>query len=198
MPETMKVEITLLEPLLGTLSGDAKLAEEYILSKHPDGVQEDEQEALPAAEDVKKSSTVFARNTDDKPILWDYMFKGFFKDACSALRRVKGTKSSKLTAYKKIVDGLIFVSPRQVLIDLGGDLTFTERPLRAQTAQGERIALARSETAPAGSKLVIGILILDEKYTELVIEWLDYGRLKGLGQWRNSGCGRFTYKLIEK
>lgn len=28
------------------------------------------------------------------------------------------------------------------------------------------------------------------------MEWLDYGKLRGLGQWRNSGKGRFTYELL--
>ena len=28
------------------------------------------------------------------------------------------------------------------------------------------------------------------------MEWLDYGQLRGLGQWRNSGKGRFRYTLL--
>jgi hypothetical protein len=31
---------------------------------------------------------------------------------------------------------------------------------------------------------------------KLVREWLDYGRLRGIGQWRNSGRGRFTWEEI--
>ena len=27
-------------------------------------------------------------------------------------------------------------------------------------------------------------------------EWLDYGRVRGIGQWRNSGKGRFTWEEI--
>ena len=30
-----------------------------------------------------------------------------------------------------------------------------------------------------------------------VREWLDYGILRGIGQWRNSGKGRFTYTAYE-
>jgi hypothetical protein len=26
-------------------------------------------------------------------------------------------------------------------------------------------------------------------------EWLDYGALRGLGQWRNAGYGAFTYEV---
>jgi hypothetical protein len=29
----------------------------------------------------------------------------------------------------------------------------------------------------------------------LVEEWLEYGELRGLGQWRNSGKGRFTAEV---
>ena len=72
-----------------------------------------------------------------------------------------------------------------------------QRPLRGQTAQGERISLANSEQIPAGTKIVFDILILDKKYEKLVIEWLEYGELRGVGQWRNSGKGRFTFKVLD-
>jgi hypothetical protein len=193
----MKIEITFTEPLLGTVSGNKEIAEEFIMSKHPDGIQEDEQNSLP--EQIEKSTTYFARiNDDNTPILWDYQIKGFFKDACSMLRRVKGTKSASLQAYKKVVDGLFFPTPRQIPINVAGELTFTERPLRGQTAQGERIALARSETAPAGSSIEVDIVCLEPSIEKKYLkEWLDYGALRGLGQWRNSGCGRFTYLIIK-
>ncbi len=32
----------------------------------------------------------------------------------------------------------------------------------------------------------------------LVREWLTYGRLRGLGQWRNSGKGRFTFEELDR
>ena len=30
----------------------------------------------------------------------------------------------------------------------------------------------------------------------LIHEWLDYGKLHGTGQWRNSGKGRFTVEYL--
>jgi len=33
-------------------------------------------------------------------------------------------------------------------------------------------------------------------YETALREWLDYGKLKGFGQWRNSGKGRFSYEII--
>jgi len=64
-----------------------------------------------------------------------------------------------------------------------------------RSAQGERIALARSETCPAGTQMWFTVTCLWD-YEKLLTEWLDYGRLRGLGQWRNSGKGRFTYEIL--
>jgi len=193
----MKIKIIFTEALLGTLSGNKEIAEGFIISKHPDGPQEDELHAESPEGDVEKSSTFFPRD-NGKPFLWDYQIKGFFKDACSMLRRVSGTKSKDITAYKKIIDGIVFVGPRKIVIDVVGDISWCERPLRGQTAQGERIALARSESIPEGSSITCDITCLDKKYLKYVKEWLDYGALRGLGQWRNSGKGRFTWDLISE
>ncbi|KKK99145.1 hypothetical protein LCGC14_2635660, partial [marine sediment metagenome] len=178
---------------LGTLSGNKLLVEDFIANNHPDGIQDDEIDAIP--DQVEKSSTYFSRNPDKDLILWDYQIKGFFKDACSMMLRV--TKVKELRAYKKIIDGLIFVKPRKIHLSLSKDLTFTERPLRAATAQGERIALARSETAPIGTTITIEILLLKPSLVKYIKNWLDYGILRGLGQWRNSGMGRFTWEEVQ-
>lgn len=71
-----------------------------------------------------------------------------------------------------------------------------ERPLRASSASGERVALAASETVPAGTVLEFSILVMNPKDAETVREWLDYGRLRGLFQWRNSGKGRFEWEEV--
>ena len=72
-----------------------------------------------------------------------------------------------------------------------------QRPLRAQTAQGERVSLANSDEAPAGSAITFDVECLDPAHEKIVKEWLDYGRLRGIGQWRNSGKGRFTYEVLD-
>lgn len=36
-----------------------------------------------------------------------------------------------------------------------------------------------------------------DQYEAVVMEWLDYGQLKGLGQWRNASWGRFRYEIVE-
>ena len=136
---------------------------------------------------------------DGAPMLWDYQVKGFFKDACGSLRAVPKTESGKLKAYKKTIDGQIFVDERRIPLVLpeGGEIGIVERPLRAQTMQGERVALAKSESVPAGTTFAITVTMLNPDLEDVVREWLDYGALRGIGQWRNSGMGRFKWEEVK-
>ena len=191
----MKVRLTLTEGLLGSASANPVLVREFIASKGPH--VEKEVEAIPDVdEEIQKATTVFPRTPDGLPFIYDYQIKGFFKDACSMLRRADDTLSKKLKAHKKVIDGVVFVFPRKILLNLPSELGVCERPLRAQTAQGERIALARSEEAPEGTVIEFEINMLNKSLAKLVREWLDYGVFRGLGQWRNSGKGRFEYEVL--
>ena len=198
----IKIRITLKDEMLGTQAGDPNIHREFIASKAPDAKsREEEVAALGVDEVVEKSMTVYPKFADGTPFVWDYQIKGFFKDTCSALQRCKGEEISKqscgLKAYKKIIDGCIFVYPRQIPIDMhGGMMDVCQRPLRGQTAQGERIALASSETVPEGSTMELTIRCLSDVYEKAVREWLDYGQYKGLLQWRNAGKGRFDWEEI--
>lgn len=88
----LKCRLTTIETLLGTASNNKELHSEFIASKAPDAPsREEEIEAVGVEEVIEKGMTVFSRNKDGKPILWDYQIKGFFKDACGVLRKVKGT-----------------------------------------------------------------------------------------------------------
>ena len=206
--KTLKVRLTFTEPLLGTWPANQNVAREYIASKGPDAATiEDEVAALGADAAADKAMTVFPRNEVGQPILYDYQIKGMFKDACGMLSRIGGktetgkkkaiNESGKLTAYKKVIDGLIFVQPRMIPIHVNGEITECQRPLRAQTAQGERVSLANSEQIPAGSTCEFEIVLLDDSHEKVVREWLDYGALRGIGQWRNSSKGRFEYEVLE-
>jgi hypothetical protein len=189
------------------LARQSNVAREFIASKSPDASTiEDEVAALGADAAADKAMTVFPRDENGRPAFWDYQIKGFFKDACSMLGRIGGktetgkkravNESGKLTAYKKVIDGLIFVSPRMIPIDVNGAIGDCQRPLRAQTAQGERVSLVNSEEIPAGSECIIEVTCMDYNHMAAVLEWLDYGKLRGIGQWRNSGKGRFTYQIL--
>lgn len=196
--ESMKIRITLTEELLGTASANPDIHDEFIASNAPDAQSREEEIAALGVEAVQeKSMTVFPRDEKGRPVVWDYQIRGMFKDSCGMLRKVTGTKSSKIKAYKKEIDGLFFVNPRKIPIQFEGQVGNCQRPLRAQTAQGERIALASSETVPAGSVLELTVECLRDGDLDVVREWLDYGKYRGLGQWRNSGKGRFTWEEIK-
>lgn len=192
---TISVRLTLTEDLLGTAASDPEIYREFIASKAPDAKSmEEEVAAIGTDAVVEKGKSIFPKE-NGKPFLWDYQIKGFMKDSCSALNRVENTLSSKLKAYKKVIDGLIFIFPRKIFLS-ATTIGECQRPLRAMTAQGERVALAASETVPAGTTLEFQILMLNPDMTKIVEEWLNYGALRGLGQWRNSGKGRFSWVAI--
>lgn len=195
--ETMKVRLTFTEAILGTWPNNPDIAAEYIATKAPnyDDIEK-ELEALPAEDLVKKGMTVFPRTPDGTPALYDYQVKGFLKDTVGMLRKVKGSVASGFKAYKKEIDGLVFVSPRMIPIQFDGDIGSCQRPLRASTPQGERVSLANSEEIPAGATIELEFGYYNEQHRDLIIECLDYGQLRGIGQWRNSGKGRFTWELL--
>lgn len=194
----LKVRITFVEELLGTASANPEVHAEFIASKAPDAEsREEEIAAIGVEEAIEKSMTVFPRNGEGKPIIYDYQIRGHFKESCGFLRKIKDTRSSKIKAYKKQIDGLVFVTPRMIEIKFDGEIGNCQRPLRGQTAQGERIALANSETIPTGATAEFAVHCMCDDDVELVKEWLEYGRWHGLGQWRNSGKGAFTYEVIE-
>jgi hypothetical protein len=77
-----------------------------------------------------------------------------------------------------------------------------ERSLRAETMQGDRTALAKSEAVEAGCTMPV--LDPAEKGNgigskakpvrvnlDVIRQWFNYGQLSGLGQWRNGSFGRF-------
>lgn len=193
----MKVRyiIEFTEQMLGTKPSDEQTFTNYVASLKEGEPPKDEIEAAKkeAAEAELRGTTIFQKDDKGNPIVWDYQIKGFMKDACSCLTRCEDTESKKVKAFKKVIDGCIFVEPRQIEVEIpkGKTTGFLERPLRAQTAQGERVALARSETVPVGSRLEFTVLLLNKDFLKVLNEWMDYGVLRGLGGWRNSGCGRF-------
>ncbi len=205
----LRVRIEFLEEALGTLPGNENLMRDYVASKSPDTAKTMEEEiaslGLDGVED--KKMTVFPKAADGNPIYFDYQLKGFFKDSWRALAKAGktgyagGKAASTYSAYIKAIDKLMFIGPRQCHIDTHGMLMDTcERPLRAQTPQGERVSIAKSETIPAGSTVDFVIVFLDQsdKFEDAVRECLDYGVYSGLSQWRNSGKGRFAWCELDR
>ena len=194
---TKHIHIDFIDDVLGTAPGDPDIHGSYVSSKAPDAATKEEEIAAIGEDEFRaKGKTIFPTDERGNPIFWNYQIKGFFKSACAAQRVLSGSKSSKVKAYKKKIDNLVFVAPRMIDIDMSGEMTICERPLRAQTAQGERVALSCSESIPAGSTMEIEITTLTDDLMNTVIEWLDYGKFNGLGQWHNSGKGRFIWEDI--
>jgi len=188
------VTATFTEPLLGTAPLNKEVYKDWILP--PDNPDLSELDTINEA--MEKGSTGFHRLPDGSPFLYDYVIKGFFKDACGMLARDSESSSSKLRAFRKVIDGLLFVGPRRIPIVASGDISWLERPLRAQTAQGERVALARSEALPEGSTIQFIVEAMGPITPTLLREWLTYGELRGLGQWRNASYGRFKYEMTKR
>ena len=205
----LKVRLTLLEQCLGTKPGNDELLRDHIISKSGDEKKMAEEmkareEDYSTEDAIEKKMTFFDKQAGH-PYIWDYMVKGFLKEAWKAIKAIKGSKCSEIKAYKQKIDNAIFLAEedrRIFFMDGNGKLvggsamTELERSLRAQTMQGERVALARSESVPAGSTLTFTFLFLEPELDACVRECLDYGFYKGLGQWRNGGYGRFKWEEL--
>ena len=193
----IKFRLTFTEPILGTSAANEDIYRDFIGGKAPDAARlEEEVAALGVDAVAEKGMTVFPKLDDGTPFLYDYQIKGFFKGACGGLRRASGTASAKLKAYKKEIDMLIFPQPRCIPLLFDGEIQTCQRPLRAQTMQGERVSLAMSEEVPAGAVIEFSVICLRDDLVDFVREWLDYGSLSGIGQWRNSGKGRFRWEEL--
>lgn len=206
------VIITLTDPMLGSWPANPDLHLEHVAKKSQDAEKiEQELAAMGANELLDKGTTVFARSSDGsgRPVLWDYQIRGFFKEAINALRDIpdsfvhreckkeKGDKRLSKWSHKRTVDNLIFATPREILLHLppGSAIEHCTRSMRVITMQGERVCLATSEQVPAGTWFTCEITVLDARLDDLIPECLNYGAFKGLGQWRNSGKGRFSWTL---
>ena len=206
--ETRKYLLTGTEPILGSNPADPKVRETYIESKKPTIQTENESELTP--ENVLSESyglTVFLRHPDtDTPMVFDYIVRGFLKEALLTLSPQLG-----LVAAKSKVDKYLFAAPRHIHL-CGPDGQpikepdgVYERPLRAMTMQGPRVTLTGSEIINHW-QISVALTLLNStgsKGKGATLDWnavenaLDYGQFQGLGQFRNGGFGRFTWQRID-
>src|SRR3972149_3156931 len=106
--EIYKLKITFLTSVLGT-QPNKDIATEYITSKAVDengNLPEDELLTLPDA--MQKGTTGFHR-LDGQPIYYDYMVKGFIKEAGMAFNGLRGVKN-----LRSKLDNFVFIIPRQI------------------------------------------------------------------------------------
>lgn len=194
--DEIRVRLTFTEPILGSSSGNKDLHRDFIASKGPDAKTREEEVAALGEDEVEhKEMTVFPRTEDGRPMFWDYQIRGFFKSACKALNA--NDPGHKLAAYKTKIDTLVFVKERRIPINGTVTASPLQRPLRAETAQGPRVALASSEEIEAGATCEFTIQLLADGFKQRVLDWLEYGQFVGMGQWRGGSFGRFTYEVIK-
>lgn len=208
--KTYNVDIELTEPCLATSPANRDLLSEYIADNAP--TEEKKKEEIESiGEQIQKATTVFPVQ-DGKLFVWDYQLKGYLKEAIGILIELGEFKKLSKWTFKRAIDACVFVAPRRVFI-MGKDGKpkskpdgVVERPLRATTMQGDRVALARSEMVEAGSKLAFQIALLESTSTKsnfaevdeaAIKACLDYGKLRGFSQWRNASYGRFLVKRFE-
>lgn len=191
------VKLTLTEKMLGTVPKDPEVYSSYIETKKPDDKKD--QEFLTVEKTEEKGWTGFHRN-DDGLFIYDYMIRGFLKNAGNNLKDEIGIK-----ALKSKVDNFLFVFPREIPILKSDDVTLvepdgnTQRPLRAMTAQGPRVSVAKSDHIHTGRVIKCEFHVLKPKLFPLKVlkEILEYGKYCGLGQFRNGSYGRFDYEIKE-
>ena len=206
--ESRKYRLTGLSPLLGSQPASEAIRTQFVSSKAPDEELSKEEREL-FEEDARQTRglSVFARDPDnnDRLILLDYMVRGFFKAALSALQKQLNVKS-----YKSKVDKYLFVYPRRIPLLRDGQPIYDEdsqyeRPLRADTPKGPRVGLQASECVDAPWSIEIELRLIgnDKSSKSEELSWsaietaLDYGSLSGLGQFRNGSYGTFSWERID-
>ncbi|RJR32461.1 MAG: hypothetical protein C4567_18755 [Deltaproteobacteria bacterium] len=193
--QSRRYRLTLLEPMLGTVPTSKDLFTRFVAEKaglEPEEVAV-EAEMVPEDKNEKGQAgyTSFYRDADGI-YLFDYHIKGFLKEAGQVLKDVL-----KVAALRSKLDNFCFVMPRYIHLQEEPDGCL-ERPLRAQTMQGPRVALAKSDFVDPGRSFEVEIVLLPhhELNYKLIELLLDYGRLKGLGQFRNGSYGRFSWERL--
>lgn len=201
----LSVHLTFVEDVLGSQPASKELHSLYIAEKlknrvshaddDPARMADEEQDAIRSLQD--KGVTVFPQD-DNGLHLWDYQIKGFLKEAANVLKDGLGIRNARSK-----IDNYVFVKPRKIYLYRDGEIItepddVLERPIRAMTAQGQRVTLVSSEVVYKGADADFEIWIIDNKEItpDTIKKLLEYGKLKGLLQWRNGGFGAFEAEII--
>lgn len=232
--EVYRIEMTFVEPLLGSAPRNKEVYGDFIGKKQREAVEREtgEKEAENVADREERGWTGFLREPEveggprTRLFLYDYTVKGFLKEASAANRETGEYDIGGAVVIKRKIGQHIWPEPRRIFLlapedHPGGPVAkggcghgaegsrcsyvhveddVLERPLRAETAQGPRVTLARSDVARAGTRIAFDLRTLwpgglGEKFLRAC---LDRGVYCGYGQWRTAGWGRFTYTLVTK
>lgn len=188
------VKLTLTEDMLGTVPKDPAVYASYIATKAPEAMRVAAlSEEVATVEKIEEKGWTGFHKDESGLFVYDYMIRGFLKNAGNVLKVDVGVKN-----LKSKIDNYVFVLPRRVhFVRDGAHLDkadgMVERPLRAMTMQGPRVTLARSDKVLAGTVLEFTVSILKnaEIDAKLIKSLFEYGTLCGLGQFKNGSYGRF-------
>lgn len=202
-------KLTGVSPILGSIAMDKKVFTDYLATKgktpeERKKAMEDVDNVPEAEEGVGGKATGFYRDENGNFILKEYQVKGFLKEAARVLK-----DQLSLVAPVSKIDNFVFIRETNLVIHTkdGSTVkkadTILDRPLRAMTAQGPRVALSFSEMVNDWS-IEFTLCVLQNEGSkksaamtmDTIEELLSYGLLKGLLQWRNGGYGKFTYETV--
>jgi hypothetical protein len=129
--------------------------------------------------------------------LYDYHIKGFLKHTA---RIFKESKEEIISSA--ILEDKLLISPRIIYLR-DEDGTIKDKPdgeieksMRVLTTMGPRVISIISDKVNKGTILEFEVTLLPNKILtwELINKFFDYGKLKGIGQFRNSDYGKFETK----
>lgn len=166
-------------------------------------------------ESADNKAQVFLKDSNGLPYLSSHTVKGFLKSAAEAISRTRPVKAGKYNhsyaASSKYVNTMMLASDvfffkgdgkrEDIKRDGDGNPSMLSRPLRAKTAQGDRVALASSEVVSAGTRARFVVCVFGGDKAPVTQRDLEdafeYGVLQGFGSWRGSGSyGRFIVRSL--
>jgi len=158
--------------------------------------------------DLKGTTVFFWDKEVNLPCIGDHMIYGFLKAAAEAIGRTlpskKGTPLHSISYTQALVNQHVKCEKEFITFDKdlkrneNGTPFHLQRSLRAMTAQGPRVSLAKSEVVPAGSSVSFTLKVMENSPLTINIlkRLFSYGEMTGLGQWRNKGHGQFVFEIF--
>jgi len=225
-PKTCKTKIKFIAPILGSAPPTPDIYERYLrkklekeiekiekrLQKKPDPVLQEkleslreEYERIPVLAEIEpheEKLTVFYRDENNYPVIRAHQVLGFLKEVGNAFKDKIGIKN-----LRQKINYYVAVRPIEIPLFRDEDLTeritkpdgLFERPLRAQTLQGPRSSIAKSEKLNPLVYAQFEIHILPNKQgvnEKLIKQLLDLGVYRGISQWSNSNYYG-TFEVVE-
>lgn len=222
-------EVELDEPMLGTVPKNKEVYTSYIVQKGRELIERDAKKDIPLAsgeeatpeavearlaeepetiKEVEERGWTGFHEDEEGPFLYDYFVKAFFKESARTMKEwnPNGEDGDKKNTVKQLQDKVtryLFVEPRRIRLPKPAEwpnYPTLERPLRAQTAQGPRVTVTRSDLVPAGTKIcfVIRVMKGGQITKAMLQDILEYANWQGWGQWRSGGYGRAKLVKLEK